>query len=87
MDVRLVEVDQQVPLAPGIGQHALEPLDERLPSCRAGAAKQLLGLLPAQVQAMLSGTDGLAAAGHAEPLAHPGDQALERPAGCRVGAG
>jgi hypothetical protein len=36
---------------------------------------------------MQSGTDGLAAAGYAKPLAHPGNQALERPAGCRVGAG
>jgi hypothetical protein len=36
---------------------------------------------------MQRGADGLAAADPAEPLAHPGDQTLERPAGCRRGAG
>ncbi len=56
-------------------------------AARVGPAEQLLGLLPAQPQAMQRGADGLAAAGLAEPRAHPGDQALERPAGCRLGAG
>jgi hypothetical protein len=87
VNVRLVQVDQQVPVARGLGQHALQLLDERLPPRRIGPAEQLLGLLPAQPQAMQRGADGLAAAGPAEPLAHPGDQALERPAGCRRGAG
>ena len=36
---------------------------------------------------MQRGPDRLAAAGPAEPLTHPGDQALERPAGSRLGAG
>ena len=35
---------------------------------------------------MQSGTDGLAAVSYAEPLAHPADQALERPARSRCGA-
>jgi hypothetical protein len=54
---------------------------------RSGPAEQLLGLLPAQAQAAQRGADGLAAAGQAEPLAHPGDQALERPARRRRGIG
>jgi len=87
MDMRFVQVDQKVPVALGLGQHALELLDERLPPRRVGPAKQLLGLRPAQLQAMQRGADGLAAAGPAELLAHPGDQAPECPAGCRIGAG
>jgi hypothetical protein len=87
MDVRLIQVDQKVPVALGIGQHVLELLDKRLPPRRVGPAEQLLGLLPAQAQAVQGGADRLAAADPAEPLAHPADQALERPAGCRIGAG
>jgi hypothetical protein len=74
-------------VALGLGQHALQLLEERLPPCRVGSAKQLLGFLPAQLQAMQRGADGLAAAGLAELLAYPGDQTLERPARCRRGAG
>ena len=87
MDVRFIQVDQKVPVALSLGQHALKLLDERLPPCRVGPAEQLLGLLPAQLQAMQGGADRLAAAGPAKPLAHPADQALERPAGGRVGTG
>jgi hypothetical protein len=53
----------------------------------ATAAAPPWDLLPAQLQAMQRHADRLAAADPAEPLAHPGDQALERPAGCRIGAG
>jgi hypothetical protein len=87
VEVRLVQVDEKVSVTLGLGQHVLELLDKRLPPRRIGPAEQLLGLLPAQLPAMQRGADGLAAAGLAEPLAHPGDQTLERPAGCRVGAG
>jgi hypothetical protein len=41
-----------MPVAPRPGQHALELLDERPPPRRVGAAEQLLGLLPARLQAM-----------------------------------
>jgi len=87
MNVRLIQVDEKVLVTLSRGQHALELLDERLPPHRVGATEQLLGLLPAQVQTMQRGADGLPAAGAAEPLAHPADQALERPAGSRLGAG
>jgi len=87
MEVRLVQVDQKVPVALRLGQHVLQLLDQGLPPHRVGPAEQLLGLLPAQAQAVQRGADGLAAAGPAEPRAHPGDQTLERPAGRRVSAG
>jgi hypothetical protein len=87
VDVGLIQVDQQVPVAARTGEHVLELLDERLPPHRVGPAEQLLGLLPAQVQTMQRGADGLPAVGAAEPLAHPADQALEGPAGGRLGAG
>jgi hypothetical protein len=69
-----------MPVAPRPGQHALELLDERPPPRRVGAAEQLLGLLPAQLQAVQGGADRLAAAGPAEPLARPDDQPREGPA-------
>ena len=83
----LVQVDQEAPVAPGVGQHVPELLDERLPPRRVGPAEQLLGLLPAQARAVQGGADRLAAAGPAEPLAHPGDQPLEGPAWRRPGTG
>jgi hypothetical protein len=86
VDVGLIQVDQPVPVAARTGEHVLELLDERLPPHRVGATEQLLGLLPAQVETVKSRPDRLAAAGRAELFAHPADQALEGPAGRRVGA-
>jgi hypothetical protein len=87
VDVGLIQVDQQVPVAARTGEHVLELLDERLPPHRVGPAEQLLGLLPAQVETVESRPDRLAAAGRAELFAHPAGQALEGPAVRRVGAG
>ncbi len=86
MEVSLIQIDPKVLITLGHGQHVLELLDERLPPHRVGPAEQLLGLLPAQVQTMKSRPDRLAAAGRAELVAHPADQALEGPAGSRLGA-
>src|SRR3954452_18024850 len=69
-----------MPIALGAIQHALELLDERLSPLRVGPAQQLLGLLPRQLEAMESHADRLAAAHQAEALAHPADQAAQRPA-------
>jgi hypothetical protein len=52
VDVRLIQVDQQVLVALGAGQNILELLDERLPSLRIGPAEQLLGFLPRQLEAV-----------------------------------
>src|SRR4051795_6321136 len=49
MDVRLIEKDQQMLVALGAVQHALELLDKRLSPLRIGPAEQLLGLLPRQL--------------------------------------
>ena len=80
MDVRFVEIDQEMPIALRAREQILNPLDEGLPSRRIGPAEQLLGLLPRQIQAVQGHPDRLATTEDAEPLAHPADQALERPA-------
>src|SRR5215213_95955 len=49
VDVRLIDVDQQVLVALGAGQNILELLDERLSPLRVGPAQQLLGFLPGQL--------------------------------------
>ena len=87
MDVRFVQVDQQMAVALGTGQQILDLLDKGLPALRIGPAEQLLGLLPRQPQAMQGGADRLAAAGPAEPLAHPADQTPQGPARRRIGSG
>src|SRR5215213_5010257 len=51
MDVRFIEVDQQMPVVLGTRQQIPELLDEGLPPPRVGPAEQLLGLLPRQPQA------------------------------------
>ena len=85
VDVRLVDVDQQMPIVLGAGQQALERLDKGLPLLRIGPSQQLLGFLPGQLAAMESRADRLAAAQKPEPLAHPADQAAQRPARGWVG--
>src|SRR3954454_21088431 len=74
-----------MPIALGALQHALELLDERLSPLRIGPAQQLLGFLPGQLAAVQGRTDRLAAAQKPEPLAHPADQAAQRPARGWVG--
>src|SRR3954462_12313329 len=96
MDVRLIQIDQQMLVALGAVQHALELLDERLSPLRIGPAEQLLGLLPRQLasttacfhdsllprklEAVQGRADRLAAAPQAEALADPADQTAQGPA-------
>ena len=87
VDVRFVQVDQQMAVMLGTGQEILDLLDKGLPALRIGPAEQLFGLLPRQPQAMQGGADRLAAAGPAEPLAHPADQTAQRPARRWIGSG
>ncbi len=77
MDVGLVQVDQPMAVVLGTGQEILDLLDKGLPALRVGPAGQLPGLLPRYSQAMQGGADRLAAAGPAEPLAHPADQTAQ----------
>src|SRR5215212_5428927 len=76
-----------MPIALGALQHALELLDERLPSLRVGPAQQLLGFLPRQLAAVQDHADRLATAQQAEALAQPADKAAQRPAWRRIGPG
>ena len=85
MDVRFVEIDQEMPIALRPREQILNPLDEGLPPDRIGSAKQLLGLLPREIQAVQGRPDRLTATDEAEPLACPADQALECPARRRIG--
>jgi hypothetical protein len=87
MDVRFVEVDQQMPVVLGAHQQIADLLDKGHPTLRIGPAEQLLGLLPRQLQAMQGGADRLAAAAATERLAHPADQASQGPARRRIGSG
>src|ERR1051325_6221490 len=80
MDVRLIQIDQQMLVALGAFQHAVEVLDERLSPLRIGPAEQLLGLLPRQLAAVQGRPDRLAAAPQAEALADPADQTAQGPA-------
>src|SRR4051794_11550032 len=67
-------------IALGTVQHALELLDERLSPLWVGPAEQLLGFLPRQLAAVQGRADRLAAAHQTEALAHPTNQAAQRPA-------
>jgi hypothetical protein len=87
VDVRLVEVDQQMPLALGARQQLPGLRNEGQPPLRIGPAEQLLGLLPRQTQTVQGGAKRLAAAGPTEPRPHPADQAPQGPARRRIGPG
>src|SRR3954471_3156217 len=87
VDVRFVQVDQEMAVALGTGQQILGPLDKDLPALRIGPAEQLFGLLPRQPQAMQGGADRLAAAGPAELLTDPANQTAQGPARRWIGSG
>src|SRR4051812_39534983 len=69
-----------MPIALSAGQNIPELLDKDLPPLRIGPSQQLLGFLPRQLAAVQGCADRLAAAAAAEALAHPADQAAQRPA-------
>ena len=69
----------------GDKQHVLELLDKGLPPLWVGPAEQLLGFLPRQLAAVQNSPDRLATAHQAEALAHPADQAAQRPARRGIG--
>src|SRR5215207_7119880 len=85
--MRLIHVDQQMPIVLGAGQHALEPLDKGLPPLRIGSSQQLLGFLPRQLEAVQSSPDRLATAPQPEALADPANEAVQRPARRWIGPG
>src|SRR5689334_25001991 len=82
MDVRLIQIDQQVLVALRAGQHIPEPLDKGLPLLRVGPSQRLLGFLPRQLAAVQNRADRLATAHQAST---PGRSARgpSRPGGAR----
>ena len=86
MDVRLVKVDQQMPIALGTLQQALKLRHKGVPPLRISPSKELPGFLPRQLEAVQGRTDGLAATQATKALPHVGDQAPQGPARGRVGA-
>jgi hypothetical protein len=80
MDVCLIHIDHEMPIALGAVQHALDLLDERLPSLWIGPAQQLLGFLPRQLAAVQGCADRLATVHQPEALAHKQPQPLQGPA-------
>ena len=87
VDVSLVQVDQLALIPLGCGQQGPDLFDEHRTPLAAGAAEQLSSLFPRQAKPVQRGTDRLAAARPAKPVAHEACQALERPARRRVGPG
>src|SRR3954452_22816045 len=85
MDVRLIHIDHEMPIALSAVQHALDLLDKGLPPLGVGPAEQLLGFLPRQLEAVQGRAECLAAAAAAEAFAHKQHQPLEGPPWCRVG--
>src|SRR5689334_19539076 len=84
MDVRFIEIDQEMPVMLSACQQILNPFHEGLPPPRRiGSTEQLLGLLPRELQAEQGRSDRLAAT-DAEPRAHPADQTPQRPARRRI---
>src|SRR3954465_2115734 len=69
-----------MPIALSAGQNILELLDERLSPLRIGSSQQLLGFLPRQLEAVQGRADRLATAPQPEALAHPANEAAQRPA-------
>src|SRR5215208_3427843 len=86
MDVRLIHIDHEMPIALSAVQQALELLDKGLPPLRVGPAQQLLGFLPRQLAAVQGCADRLAAAAAAEALTHRQRQPLQGPARRWVGS-
>src|SRR3954465_12170165 len=80
MDVRLIQIDQQVLVALGAREQVPNARDERLPSLWVGPAEQLLGFLPRQLAAVQGRADRPPAAHQTEALARPTNEAAQRPA-------
>jgi hypothetical protein len=78
MNMRLVQVNQQMTVARGAVQHRLQALQQGLP---LGRVEQLPGLLPGQFQPMQRGADGLPAHPPTNPLLDPLHQPPQRGGG------
>ena len=84
VDVRLIEIDQLMPIPLRIVQQRAQLFDQPHPPRGIGTPKQLSGLLPRQIEPVQGDTDGLAAIEAVKPRMHEPDQTLERPAWLRI---
>src|SRR4051794_36131162 len=60
MDMRLIQIDQEMLIALGSRDQVPHALNERLPPLRAGPSQKLLGLLPRPLEAVQGRADRLA---------------------------
>ena len=67
-------------VALGANQQPLKLFDKGLPPLRIGPSQKLLGILPRQLEAVQGSADRLATAPQPEALAHPANEAAQRPA-------
>jgi len=80
VDMRLIEIDQVMASIACAVQQGADLGDEGLSLCRAGAAQQLVSLLPGQVQPVQGPANGLAATTAGELRLHEVNQTPQRPA-------
>jgi hypothetical protein len=87
MDMRLIEIDQVMALIARTIQPGADLGDESLALLRVGAAEQLVGLLPRQLEPVQRPADGLAAEATAELRLHEANQTPQCPAWLYLGPG
>ena len=87
MDVRRVEIDQVMALVARTIQQRADLGEESLPFLRLGAAEQLVGLLPRQLEPVQRAADGLAAEAAAKLRLHEANQTPQRPTWLYLGSG
>src|SRR5690348_9402483 len=87
MDMCLIEIDHVMALIARTIQQRADLADESLPFLRLGAAEQLVGLLPRQLEPVQRAADGLAAAAAAELRLHKANQTPQRPTRLYRGSG
>jgi|1186.fasta_scaffold202996_2 hypothetical protein len=87
VDMRFIEIDQRMAFITGAIEQRADLSDEAFAPLGISAPKQLLGLLPREVQPPQGAADGLTAVAAAEPLPYERDQTLECRARFRIGSG
>src|SRR5947209_8594866 len=85
--MRFVEIDHMMALIARPIQQCADLSNESFPLLRVGAAKQLVGLLPGQLEPVQRTADGLAAVAAVELCLHEANQTAQRPAWLYLGSG
>jgi hypothetical protein len=79
MDMGLIKVDEVMALIACTIQQRADLGNESLPLLRVGAAEQLVGLLPRQLEPVQRAADGFAAEAAAKLRLHEANQTPQRP--------